>query len=184
MAYITFSAFAAVLSCSGCVSTEDTSGLSDTTGTIYLTNIPVSNSGRKVTRDEGFISCTDDFGNFIRVEILKVDPVLFKQSEKRGGDKGLISFLYDEKYFPVTYGTVESVKEISRVFRRPEGDTVLFTTISVPKGSVLSEGRGRLDATRVVGVYLQPPYCVFMSTEINEIIHLVTQPPLRRLYSV
>jgi hypothetical protein len=147
--------------------TSETDVVTDSANVLVLTDPPVTKTGRKIQRGQGMVSLSDDYGNYVRVELLPIPRDIFAASRKEGGDNGLLRFLFDTMYFPATYGGLPYASEESRCFIRPDQKEILLVAINLPQGSVLSEDGKRLDAKRYVASFIHNPFCVYMTVEAN-----------------
>lgn len=143
--------------------------ITDSIGMIVLKAPPASTVGREIDQEPGFVSIVDDFGNLVRVELAAIPPDIYATSREKGGDKGLLRFLFDTQYFPKVLANMPSLSEEKRAFINSSDKEIFIVGYNFPKGSVHIEDGKPLDAKRYVASYIDNPYCVYMSIELNTV---------------
>jgi len=152
--------------------------LTDSANVFSLRSPPVTKLGRHVEQGPGMLSLSDDYGNYVRVEVLSIPGELFAASRSKGGDQGLLRYFFDTQYYPATYAKINAAKEESRSFFVLDETELLFVAIDLPAGSVLSANGQRLDAKRYVASFAQYPFCVYLTVEANGFSSDLSSPHL------
>jgi hypothetical protein len=141
----------------------------DSIGVIVLKNPPVEKTGRLVDKGPFFVSLSDAYGKYIRVEMMTVPDDVYGVSRREGGDNGLLRYMFDTKYHPATYGKIAGCSVKSRSFVKQDAREIFVVGIDCPGGSVMNDNGRRMDAIRYVGSFILNPFCVYMTIELNAV---------------
>ena len=138
----------------------------DEGGILSVRNPPVTDIGRKIEKEVGFIGISDDLGNLVRIEMQLIGQTIIDKKMKEGGARALLDCWFDTGYFPRTYGVTRPPSTVlSREYLEVDSREVLFLSVSVPKGSVLTVNGERMDSKRFIAAYMVTNCCVMATFE-------------------
>lgn len=144
--------------------------LTDKDSILSVRNPPVTNIGRKIDKESGFLGISDDFGNLVRVELQMLGKEIIDKKMKEGGERALLDCWFDSGYFPRTYGLTRPPSTLlSREYMEVDSRAVLFLSVSVPKGSVLTVDGEPMDSKRFIAAYMVTNCCVMATFEARSL---------------